>query len=51
MWARAAARRQFLRRKGDFVEMTAESPDVGRAYEEVPSHGRRGHQMAFNARY
>lgn len=38
--------------KGDLLEITAESPEVGRAYEEVPiSMDGENITIAFNARY
>lgn len=50
--ARQNAEKMVLATKGDLMEMTAESQDVGRAYEEVPVSMDGGDiTIAFNARY
>lgn len=50
--ARGAAEKAVLSTKGDTLEITAESPEVGKAYEEVPISMDGGDiTIAFNARY
>lgn len=50
--ARGAAEKAILTTKGDVMEITAESPEVGRAYEEVQiSMDGDDLTIAFNARY
>lgn len=50
--ARGSAEKAVLATKENLVEMTAESPDVGRAFEEVPVSMDGGDiTIAFNARY
>lgn len=50
--AKGSAEKAVLATKGNLVEITAESPDVGRAFEEVPVTMDGGDiTIAFNARY
>jgi len=50
--AKGSAEKAILTTKGNLVEMTAESPDVGKAFEEVPvSMDGEDITIAFNARY
>jgi DNA polymerase-3 subunit beta len=50
--ARQNAEKGIFSTKGDLLEMTAESQDVGRAYEEVPISMDGGDiTIAFNTRY
>lgn len=50
--AKESAEKAILTTKGDLVEITAESPDVGKAFEEVPvSMDGTDITIAFNARY
>jgi DNA polymerase-3 subunit beta len=50
--ARGAAEKAILTTKGDVLEITAESPEAGKAYEEVPiSMDGDDLTIAFNARY
>jgi DNA polymerase-3 subunit beta len=50
--ARGSAEKAVLTTKGDVLEITAESPEVGKAYEEVPIAMDGGDiTIAFNARY
>ena len=50
--ARNASEKAVISTKGDFMEMTAEASDVGRAYEEIAvSIDGEDTKMAFNARY
>lgn len=50
--ARGSAEKAVLASKGNLLEMTAESPEVGRAYEEVPvTMDGSDITIAFNARY
>jgi DNA polymerase-3 subunit beta len=50
--AKGSAEKAILTTKGNLVEMTAESPDVGKAFEEVPVTMDGGDiTIAFNARY
>jgi DNA polymerase-3 subunit beta len=50
--AKGSAEKAILTTKGNLVEMTAESPDVGKAFEEVPVSMDGGDiTIAFNARY
>jgi DNA polymerase-3 subunit beta len=50
--AKGAAEKAIITTKGDVLEITAESPEVGKAYEEVPiSMDGENITIAFNARY
>jgi len=50
--ARGNADKMILATKGDLLELTAESPEVGRAYEEVPiAMDGSDLTIAFNVRY
>jgi DNA polymerase-3 subunit beta len=50
--AKQNPKRQSSPTKGDLLEMTAESQEVGRAYEEVPiSMDGENLTIAFNTRY
>ena len=50
--AKGSAEKAILTTKGNLVEMTAESSDVGKAFEEVPvSMDGEDITIAFNARY
>lgn len=50
--AKGSAEKAVLTTKGNYVEMTAESPDVGKAFEEVEVSMDGGDiTVAFNARY
>ena len=50
--AKQNSEKAIVETKGDLLEMTAESQDVGRAYEEVPITMNGGDiKIAFNARY
>lgn len=50
--AHSSAEKAILTTKGDTIEMTAESPDVGKAFEEVKvSMDGSDITIAFNARY
>jgi len=50
--ARGSAEKAVLKSEGDILKITAESQEVGRAYEEVPiSMDGENIEIAFNARY
>lgn len=50
--ARGSAEKAVFATKGDTLEITSESPEVGKAYEEVPiSMDGENITIAFNARY
>jgi DNA polymerase-3 subunit beta len=50
--AQPSAEKMILTTKGDLLQMTAESPEIGRAYEEVPiAMDGSDITIAFNARY
>jgi DNA polymerase III subunit beta len=50
--AQPSAEKMILASKSDLLQMTAESPEIGRAYEEVPISMDGGDiTIAFNARY
>ena len=50
--AKKASQRSIWRTKGDALELTAESQDVGKAFEEVPIAMEGGDiTIAFNALY
>lgn len=50
--AKGSAEKAVLTTKNDLIEITAESPDVGKAFEEVPVAMDGGDiTVAFNARY
>jgi DNA polymerase-3 subunit beta len=50
--ANSNSQKAILETKGDVMQLTAESQDVGRAYEEVPIRMDGGDiKIAFNAKY